>query len=268
MEEEGSNCLPILGFLRDPPREGKKIQVLFIKKSLTFLLRGEKRIHGSLWWVGLVRRPIENCWRLNKTIALKNKIHPRICIKCWNTRTQLRDTPFWTATHLKYFPPRMCFKDVAWSLDIKYNRSKGLGLTKQKIEIFSLFRYVLWVISRKPANFSTAIFFSFFFFKSVNCPQSSCQEWMPSWLPILEKAKAMYGYSCQLPASHSRVGARPAHSISTNRGWSRKSCFQLWRDEIIAKSGWPGSQVQQLRRNEAENGACAHATFPLSSRLS
>lgn len=54
MEEEGSNCLPIPGFLRDPPREGKKIQVLFIKKSLTFLLREKKEFmghYGELGWL-------------------------------------------------------------------------------------------------------------------------------------------------------------------------------------------------------------------------
>lgn len=185
-------------------------------------------------------------------------------MNCWNTRTQLRDTPFWTATHLKYFPPCMFFKDVSWSLYIKHNRSKGFGLTKQKIVIFNLFSDVLWVISRKPANFYTHILI---FLKSVNCPQSSCQEWMPSWLPGLEKSKALCACSRQLPASYSRVGASPAHSISTNREWTRKSCLQLSRAETIAKSGWPGSRVQQLRRNEAENGACAQASLPLSSSL-
>lgn len=132
-------------------------------------------------------------------------------------------------------------------------------VTKQKIGIFSLFSDVLWVISRKPANFSTLIFI---FFKSVNYPQSSCQEWMPSWPPGLEKSIAVYGCSCQLPVNYSRVGARPAHSTSTNRQGTRKPCLQLPRDEIIAKSGWPGSQVQQPKRNEAENGACAQATPP------
>jgi hypothetical protein len=47
MEGEGSNCLPILGFLGDPPQEGKNIQVLFIKKSLTILLRFKKKKKNS-----------------------------------------------------------------------------------------------------------------------------------------------------------------------------------------------------------------------------
>lgn len=55
MEEEGSNCLPILGFLRDPPREGKKIQVLFYKEIPYIFVKGKKKEfmghYGELGWL-------------------------------------------------------------------------------------------------------------------------------------------------------------------------------------------------------------------------